>query len=114
MPLAGGDALALAAEAGEVGGVNGFQIDAPGSLCMTLCMPSKTISLDLDAYERLRRARQRPDESFSRVIKRASWASPAATGAALLERLEGSSPLSDETLDRLEKAQLEDLPPQRP
>ena len=91
-----------------------YNLTPPETLCMDLCMPSKTISVDLDAYERLRRARQQPGESFSRVIKRACWASPAATGAALLERLEGSSPLSHEILDRLEKAQLEDLPPQRP
>ena len=77
-------------------------------------MPSKSISVDLDAYERLSRARLQPGESFSRVIKRARWVSPAATGAALLERLEGSGLLSDDTLDRLEKAQREDFPPQRP
>jgi len=76
-------------------------------------MPSKTISVDLDAYERLRRARLRPGESFSRVIKRAQWVPPAATGAALLEHLEASDLLSDDTLDRLEKAQLEDHPPHR-
>jgi len=116
MPLARAMALALAAVhgGGDSGAVLEYNLTPPETLCMDLCMPSKTISVDLDAYERLRRARQQPGESFSRVIKRACWASPAATGAALLERLEGSSPLSDEILDRLEKAQLEDLPPQRP
>ena len=91
-----------------------FRLTWARTLCICLCMPSKTISVDLDAYELLRRARRQPGESFSRVIKRASWAPPAATGAALLERLEGSCLLSDETLDRLEEAQLQDLPPQRP
>lgn len=81
---------------------------------MHLCMATKTISVDLDAYERLRRARIRPDESFSRVIKRAKWDLPVSTGAALLELLERSQPLADEVLDRLEAAQLEDSPPDDP
>jgi len=77
-------------------------------------MATKTISLDLEAYERLRRARIRPDESFSRVIKRAHWEAPSSTGAALLELLEGTDPLPDVVFERLEKAQLEDTPPSDP
>ena len=81
---------------------------------MHLCMATKTISLDLDAYERLRRARIRPDESFSRVIKRAIWTPPPSTGGALLELLERTPPLSDAVLERLEKVQMEDMTPSDP
>lgn len=81
---------------------------------MHACMATKTISVDLEAYEKLKRARIRPDESFSRVIKRAHWEAPPATGAALLEVLEETEPLPDEVIARLEQAQLEDVPPSAP
>jgi hypothetical protein len=77
-------------------------------------MATKTISVDLDAYERLRRARTCPEESFSRVIKRAIWAPPPSTGAALLELLERTPPLPESVMERLEKAQIEDIPPTDP
>lgn len=77
-------------------------------------MATKTISLDLEAYERLRRARLSPDESFSRVIKRAHWRAEDKTAAGLLAALE-EAPLVDETtLDRLEEAQRTDRPPEDP
>jgi hypothetical protein len=78
------------------------------------CMATKTISIDLEAYERLCRARRWPGESFSRVIKRAAWASPPRSGAALLEALEGLPPLDADTLRRLEEAQAGDPPPEDP
>lgn len=83
--------------------------------CMYTCtMATKTISIDLEAYERLRRARQSPDESFSRVIKRAQWPGKPRTAAALLRAL-GQAPLPDPTaLDRLELAQRADAPPEDP
>lgn len=81
---------------------------------MDACMATKTISVDLDAYERLKQARLRPDESFSRVIKRARWDTPSSTGGALLELSRKLEPLSDEIIHRLEKAQLEDNPPSDP
>jgi predicted CopG family antitoxin len=74
-------------------------------------MATKTISIDLAAYEKLRRARLRPDESFSQVIKRGRWEEPRSTGAALLAALAKSPNVSDEVLDRLEEAQRADLPP---
>jgi hypothetical protein len=64
--------------------------------CIHACMATKTISIDLAAYETLRKARLRPDESFSRVIKRARWDESPSTGV----------------LTRLEKAQLRDEPPE--
>ena len=36
-----------------------------------LCMATKTIALRLEAYERLKRARRTPTESFSDVVMRA-------------------------------------------
>ena len=37
------------------------------------CMAVKTISLEMDAYEKLRRAKRAPRESFSNVVRRARW-----------------------------------------
>lgn len=75
-------------------------------------MATKTISIDLDAYERLRRARRSRNESFSMVIKRATWPSPPHTSKALLEALEHVPVMSEEALDRLEEAQAADRPPE--
>jgi len=46
-------------------------------------MPSKTISLEVDAYERLKATRIR-GESFSAVVRRITLPSPKATAADLL------------------------------
>lgn len=47
-------------------------------------MAIKTISLEVDAYERLKRAK-RGKESFSSVVRRARFDAPESTGAAILE-----------------------------
>jgi predicted CopG family antitoxin len=73
---------------------------------------TKTISIDLAAYERLRRARVRPDESFSQVIKRAQWSAKKSTAAALLEALRTAPLPPRRVLDRLERAQRADEPPE--
>jgi predicted CopG family antitoxin len=73
-------------------------------------MATKTISIDLAAYERLRQARLRPDESFSQVIKRAQWVRDS-TGRSLLEVLASAPPVTKRVLDRLERAQREDAAP---
>ena len=74
-------------------------------------MATKTITIDLDAYEKLRSARVRPDESFSRVIKRGRWEPSRSTGNALLKALESSPTLDTEVLAKLEDNQRADLPP---
>ncbi len=78
----------------------------------TCVMPTKTISIDLEAYERLRAARRSPNESFSRVIKRAHWHNEAPTAAALLDALAELPPVSDDVLARLDEAQQADTPPE--
>ncbi len=51
-------------------------------------MATKTISLELDAYELLRRAK-REGESFSAVVRRARFGPADARGASILECLGG-------------------------
>jgi predicted CopG family antitoxin len=75
-------------------------------------MPTKTISLRIDAYERLRRARRRPDESFTEVVLRAEWPDRGMTARELRAVYEVEGPLfDDETLDRIEEAKALDRPP---
>lgn len=74
-------------------------------------MATKTISIDMEAYEKLRQVRARSNESFSQVIKRGHWNRPQSTAAILLERLETSPLPEDRTLDYLEDAQADDQPP---
>lgn len=78
----------------------------------TCIMSTKTISIDLEAYERLRAARRLPNESFSRVIKRAHWRNEAPTAAALLDALAKLPTVSDDVLAHLDEAQHADTPPE--
>lgn len=78
----------------------------------TTCMSTKTISLKLEAYERLRRARRYPDESFSEVILRAVWPGQTVTGAELLDWIQKRGPtISEAGLRRIEAAKRGDAPP---
>lgn len=77
-------------------------------------MATKTISIDIEAYERLRRARRTPTESFSKVIKRAEWPAPPRTAGALLEAMKHAPPVDERILDYLEEAQAADAPPDDP
>lgn len=58
---------------------------------MVLCMATKTISLELDAYEKLRRAKQE-GESFSAVVRRARFGPADASGASILDQLNALEP----------------------
>jgi hypothetical protein len=72
-------------------------------------MATKTITLELDAYEKLRRAKRSDRESFSEVVRRARWDDPASTGPGILAHLaelrqrHPDSFLSDDVLDRMDE-----------
>jgi hypothetical protein len=76
-------------------------------------MATKTISLKIEAWERLRRARRTPDESFSDVVMRAEWPELGITGGELLAAYGASGPhLSEDALDRIDEADASDIPPE--
>jgi hypothetical protein len=77
-------------------------------------MATKTISIDMEAYERLRRARRHARESFSQVIKRAEWPIPPRTAGALLKALDAAPALDQDTVARLDTAQRADAAPEDP
>jgi len=73
-------------------------------------MATKTISLEIDAYDRLKRARRHPSESFSSVVRRAVFPGDSLTGEDLLARMadwrkQGRVLLTEVELDRLDEAQ---------
>lgn len=79
--------------------------------CMIAYMPTKTISLELDAYEILRAAKRSPRESFSQVVRRAQFAPQAVEGSVLLRRLREGPFLSETSLDAMAAAKARDIPP---
>ena len=52
------------------------------------CMATKTISIEIDAYDLLVRERKDPKESFSRVVRRVLSERPALTAGDLLDAME--------------------------
>lgn len=77
-------------------------------------MATKTISLELDAYERLK-ASKRPGESFSEVVRRAVFPKSPPTGEDLLAYFRsGGSGVPKAYLDAVEKADENDRPPDNP
>jgi predicted CopG family antitoxin len=74
-------------------------------------MATKTISIDLSAYERLTIARMYEKESFSKVIKRAIWPKSRMTGKELMETFESMPRASHGVLSELDANQALDLPP---
>lgn len=77
-------------------------------------MATKTISLEIDAYERLRSSKK-PGESFSEVVRRAHFPDSPTTGADLLEWMKkGGSGVSHAYLNEIEKADQNDLLPDDP
>jgi predicted CopG family antitoxin len=76
-------------------------------------MATKTISVRIEAYEKLRAARRYPNESFSEVILRARWEDETATAAELLEYFRTTPPhFSSEAIDLIAAADAADRPPQ--
>jgi hypothetical protein len=75
-------------------------------------MGIRTISLRDEAYERLRRARRTPSESFSDVVMRAVWPDEALTAGAYLRLVRERGPIfTTDELDRVEQAKRDDRPP---
>lgn len=77
-------------------------------------MATKTISVDMEAYERLCRARRSPRESFSKVIKRATWERDEQTAASMLRSSEALPLIDEDALAALDRGQREDNPPEDP
>lgn len=77
-------------------------------------MSGKTITLDLDAYRRLR-ASKRPGETFSSVVRRAIFRDSAPTGEDLLKwTADPSDPVPEKYLAAVEEAAAYDAPPDDP
>ena len=74
-------------------------------------MASKTISIDLIAYERLNAARLGPRDSFSQVIRRAQWRQEPKNCGSLLAALRTMPVADDAVLEHLENAQQQDQAP---
>jgi len=74
-------------------------------------MAIKTISLELDAYEKLKK-QKRGKESFSSVVRRAEFPREHQTGAEVIERMKqlykGDPNASDNAFEYWEKARKED------
>lgn len=76
-------------------------------------MAIKTVSLRVEAYERLRAARRYPGESFSQVILRAQWPEQTISAGELLQRLRAHGPfLRADELASIEAADHADRPPE--
>lgn len=74
---------------------------------------TKTISLKLEAYERLKGAKAYPDESFSEVVMRAFWPETTVTAEELVKLCRERGPtFSLEELDRIDDLKQRDEPPE--
>jgi hypothetical protein len=74
-------------------------------------MATKTITLELDAYEKLRLSK-RPGESFTQVVRRARFEEDPATGDSLRQYFRaGGGGVAEDYLDAVDAAEKNDPPP---
>ena len=82
---------------------------------MILFMATKTITLELDAYERLKRAKRSPRESFSEVVRRLPLPAEAITAAGLLALAgERGAMLTEADASAIDELNAADQPPAIP
>ena len=78
-------------------------------------MATKTISLELDAYEKLKAAKRSPRESFSEVVRRLPIPGYSFVGRDLLRLREENGPyLTEDDADAIDELNLTDQPPTIP
>jgi Putative antitoxin len=78
-------------------------------------MPTKTITLELDAYERLKRAKRTPRESFSEVVRRLPMPAGAMTaGQFLALTRERGALLTEADARAIDDLNVSDRPPHIP
>ena len=92
----------------EIGGAGARLLARKLAFVYYSCMATKTITLELDAYDKLKRQKRGPRESFSSVVRRARWEESTTAGDALgalreLHRLHPNAFLDEETLDRIDE-----------
>jgi hypothetical protein len=82
---------------------------------MTVYVATKTISLEIEAYEKLRRAKRFPRESFSQVVLRANFPDGGVTGRELLAGFDSpESAFTESELDAIDALNANDAPPDIP
>ena len=64
-------------------------------------MATMTISIDSEAFRRLRKARKHPRESFSQVIHRGHW-EEGATAQSWVENFDEVPPVEESIIEELE------------
>jgi len=73
---------------------------------------TKTISLELDAYESLKAVKRHPRESFSEVVRRLVQPKKPITGKQLFDTLhEGRFTLTEGDAEAIDRLNRDDVPP---
>ena len=90
-------------------------LDTHARSCIHLTVATKTITLEIDAYERLKRAKRTPRESFSEVVRRLPMPAGAITAGQLLNLArERGAILTEADAQAIDELNLADQPPDIP